>query len=210
MVPIVEPEILLDGEHGIDRTFEVAKKVWAEVFFYLAENNVLFEGILLKPSMVTPGAQCKHRATPEKVAAYTLKLLRQRIPPAVPGIMVTILHSEDGCQVCCSWSPFSCRWLINDFFVQFLSGGQSEVEATLNLNAMNQAPNPWHVSFSYARALQNTCLKTWGGRPENVAAAQEALLIRAKANSLAQLGKYTPEGESEEAKKELFVKGYSY
>lgn len=94
--------------------------------------------------------------------------------------------------------------------VQFLSGGQSEVEATLNLNAMNQSPNPWHVSFSYARALQNTCLKTWGGLPENVQAAQEALLIRAKANSLAQLGKYTAEGESEEAKKGMFVKGYSY
>ncbi|KAK4745016.1 hypothetical protein SAY87_011328 [Trapa incisa] len=179
LVPIVEPEILLDGEHGIDRTFEVAQKVWAEVFFYLAENNVLFEGILLKPSMVTPGAECSDRATPEQVASYTLKLLKTRIPPAVPGIM-------------------------------FLSGGQSEVEATLNLNAMNQAPNPWHVSFSYARALQNTCLKTWGGRPENVKAAQDALLLRAKANSLAQLGKYTGEGESEEAKKGMFVKGYVY
>lgn len=88
MVPIVEPEILLDGEHGIDRTFEVALKVWAEVFFYLAENNVLFEGILLKPSMVTPGAECKERATPQQVADYTLKLLKRRIPPAVPGIMV--------------------------------------------------------------------------------------------------------------------------
>ncbi|CAN4078781.1 unnamed protein product [Withania somnifera] len=160
-------------------TFEVAKQVWAEVFFYLAENNVMFEGILLKPSMVTPGAECKERATPEQVADYTLKLLRQRIPSAVPGIM-------------------------------FLSGGQSEVEATLNLNAMNQAPNPWHVSFSYARALQNTCLTTWGGRPENVKAAQDALLVRAKANSLAQLGKYTGEGESEEAKKGMFVKGYTY
>ncbi|KAL0334672.1 UNVERIFIED_CONTAM: Fructose-bisphosphate aldolase 2, chloroplastic [Sesamum radiatum] len=179
LVPIVEPEILLDGEHSIDRTFEVAQKVWAEVFFYLAENNVTFEGILLKPSMVTPGAESKDKATPEQVADYTLKLLRRRIPPAVPGIM-------------------------------FLSGGQSEVEATLNLNAMNQAPNPWHVSFSYARALQNTCLKTWGGLPENVKAAQETLLIRAKANSLAQLGKYTAEGESEEAKKGMFVKGYSY
>uniref|UniRef100_A0A2N9FNY3 Fructose-bisphosphate aldolase n=1 Tax=Fagus sylvatica TaxID=28930 RepID=A0A2N9FNY3_FAGSY len=146
LVPIVEPEILLDGEHGIDRTFEVAQKVWAEVFFYLAENNVLFEGILLKPSMVTPGAECKERATPQK----------------------------------------------------FLSGGQSEVEATLNLNAMNQSTNPWHVSFSYARALQNTCLKTWGGRPENIKAAQEALLIRAKANSLAQLGKYTDDDDDEE------------
>ncbi|RIV37293.1 fructose-bisphosphate aldolase class I, partial [Flagellimonas lutimaris] len=79
-----EPEILLDGEHGIDRTFEVALKVWAEVFFYLAENNVLFEGILLKPSMVTPGAECKDRATPEQVSDYTLKLLKRRIPPAVP------------------------------------------------------------------------------------------------------------------------------
>ncbi|KAL2490654.1 putative fructose-bisphosphate aldolase 1 [Abeliophyllum distichum] len=156
LVPIVEPEILFDGEHGIDRTFEVAQKVWAEVFFYLAENNVMFE-----------------------VAEYTLNLLKRRIPPSVLGIM-------------------------------FLSGGQSEVEATLNLNAMNQAPNPWHVSFSYARALQNTCLKTWGGRPENVKATQDALLVRAKANSLAQLGKYTGEGESDEAKKGMFVKGYVY
>ena len=88
-MPIVEPEVLLDGTHGIDTTFEVAKKVWAEVFFYLAENNVLFEGILLKPSMVTPGAECPERATPEQVAGYTLKLLNQRVPPAVPGIMVS-------------------------------------------------------------------------------------------------------------------------
>ncbi|CAL0329269.1 unnamed protein product [Lupinus luteus] len=179
LVPIVEPEILLDGEHSIERTFEVAQQVWAEVFFYLAENNVLFEGILLKPSMVTPGAESKDKASPQKVADYTLKLLHRRVPSAVPGIM-------------------------------FLSGGQSEVEATLNLNAMNQSPNPWHVSFSYARALQNTTLKTWGGLPENVKAAQDALLFRAKSNSLAQLGKYTGEGESDEAKKELFVKGYSY
>ncbi|VVB08521.1 unnamed protein product [Arabis nemorensis] len=176
---ISQPEILLDGEHGIDRTYEVAEKVWSEVFFYLAQNNVMFEGILLKPSMVTPGAESKDRATPEQVASYTLKLLRNRVPPAVPGIM-------------------------------FLSGGQSELEATLNLNAMNQGPNPWHVSFSYARALQNTCLKTWGGREENVKAAQETLLTRAKANSLAQLGKYTGEGESEEAKEGMFVKGYTY
>ena len=96
------------------------------------------------------------------------------------------------------------------FILQFLSGGQSEVEATLNLHAMNQSPNPWHVSFSYARALQNTVLKTWQGRPENVEAAQKSLLVRAKANSLAQLGKYSAEGESEEAKKGMFVKGYTY
>lgn len=94
MVPIVEPEIVLAGEHGIDRAFEVGQKVWAEVFFYLAQNNVLLEGILLKPSMVTPGSGYKERATPEQVAEYTLKLLRQRVPPAVPGIMVYILKPQ--------------------------------------------------------------------------------------------------------------------
>lgn len=179
LVPIVEPEILLDGDHGIDRTLAVAEKVWNEVFYYLAKNNVIYEGILLKPSMVTPGAECKDKKSPEVVGEYTLKLLRRRVPPAVPGIM-------------------------------FLSGGQSEVEATLNLNAMNQSPNPWHVSFSYARALQNSVLKSWQGQPENVKAAQTALLIRAKANSLAQFGKYSAEGENEEAKKGMFVAGYTY
>ncbi|CAM6082476.1 unnamed protein product [Calypogeia fissa] len=179
LVPIVEPEVLLDGAHDIDTTLAVAEKVWSRVFYFLAQNNVLLEGILLKPSMVTPGAECKERATPEKVAEYTLTLLKRRVPPSVPGIM-------------------------------FLSGGQSEVEATLNLNAMNQSPNPWHVSFSYARALQNSVLKTWKGQPENVEAAQKALLIRAKANSLAQLGKYSAEGEAEEAKKGMFVEGYTY
>lgn len=94
--------------------------------------------------------------------------------------------------------------------LQFLSGGQSEVEATLNLNAMNQNPNPWHVSFSYARALQNSVLKTWKGLPENVEAAQRALLVRAKANSLAQLGRYSADGENKEANKGMFEKGYTY
>lgn len=89
LVPIVEPEILLDGEHGIDRTAAVAEKVWNEVFYFLAKNNVMYGGILLKPSMVTPGAECKERASPEKVADYTLKLLKRRVPPSVPGIMVS-------------------------------------------------------------------------------------------------------------------------
>ena len=93
-------------------------------------------------AQVTPGADCKKRESPEVVADYTLKLLKRRVPPAVPGIM-------------------------------FLSGGQSELEATLNLNAMNQKPNPWHVSFSYARALQNSVLKTWQGEEKNIPAAQE-------------------------------------
>jgi fructose-bisphosphate aldolase class I len=179
LVPIVEPEILLDGEHDIERTFEVAQAVWAETFKYLADQKVLFEGILLKPSMVTPGAESSKRASPDEVADYTLKLLRRRVPPAVPGAM-------------------------------FLSGGQSELEATLNLNAMNQAENPWHVSFSYARALQNSCLKTWQGEDANVKAAQDALLKRAKANSMAQLGKYDSSIEDASADQRTFEKGYVY
>lgn len=150
LVPIVEPEILLDGDHCIDRTLEVAEATWAATFKYLADFGVAFEGILLKPSMVTPGAEHSKKATPEEVAAYTLGLLKRRVPPAVPGIM-------------------------------FLSGGQSELEASLNLNAMNKSPNPWHVSFSYARALQNTVLKTWLGQAANRKAAQDALIVRAKA-----------------------------
>jgi len=179
LVPIVEPEILLDGEHDIDTTYAVASKVWNQVFRYMADNGVLYEGILLKPSMVTPGADCPTRNTPEEVSSYTLKMLKNRVPPAVPGIM-------------------------------FLSGGQSEMEATLNLNAMNQEPNPWHVSFSYARALQNTVLKTWLGSDDNAVAAQAKLIGRAKANSMAQLGKYDASGEDESAMEGMYVKNYVY
>jgi len=179
LVPIVEPEILLDGEHDIDRTLEVASKTWAQTFKFLADQDVLFEGILLKPSMVTPGADSGIKCSPETVADYTLKMLNRRVPPAVPGIM-------------------------------FLSGGQSELESTLNLNAMNQTPNPWHVSFSYARALQNTVLKTWQGDEANVDAAQTALIGRAKANSMAQLGKYSADGESASAGEGMYEKGYTY
>jgi len=179
LVPIVEPEVMLDGEHDIDRTLEVAEAIWAQTFKYMADNKVMFEGILLKPSMVTPGADATKREKPEVVADYTLKLLRRRVPPAVPGIM-------------------------------FLSGGQSELEATLNLNAMNQKPNPWHVSFSYARALQNSVLKTWKGQPENKKAGQDALLKRAKANSDAQKGQYDPSTESKEASESTYEKGYVY
>ena len=182
LVPIVEPEILLDGEHGIDRTLEVAEAVWAETFKYLADNHVLFEGILLKPSMITPGAECAKRSTPDEVAKYTLTMLRRRVPPAVPGIMFLSGAQRSWWCGCCSAcqpqhasSAFCC------------AGGQSELEATLNLNAMNLSPNPWHVSFSYARALQNSVLKTWKGEEGNVQAAQQALLKRAKANSDAQV-----------------------
>ena len=178
LVPIVEPEILLDGDHDIDRTLAVAEKTWAATFKYLADFGVMFEGILLKPSMVTPGADNKKKESPERVAEYTLKMLKRRVPPAVPGIM-------------------------------FLSGGQSELEASLNLNAMNKSPNPWHVSFSYARALQNTVLKTWQGQEKNKKAAQEALLRRAKANSDAQLGKFVPSEEDKKAIESTYQKNYS-
>jgi fructose-bisphosphate aldolase class I len=179
LVPIIEPEVLLDGDQDIDRCLEVQEAVWAETFKYCADNKVLLEGALLKPAMVTPGAECKKRSTPEEVAKYTLKMLRRRVPPAVPGIM-------------------------------FLSGGQSELEATLNLNAMNQSPNPWHVSFSYARALQNTVLKTWQGQDANIPAAHAALLKRARANSMAQMGKYDPKDEDKSAAEGMYEKGYKY
>jgi len=179
LVPIVEPEVLLDGDHDIDRTLEVAEAIWAETFKYMADNKVMFEGILLKPSMVTPGAECKKRASADEVATYTLNLLKRRVPPAVPGIM-------------------------------FLSGGQSELEASQNLNAMNQTPNPWHVSFSYARALQNSVLKTWQGEDKNIEAAQKALLKRAHANSMAQLGKYDESTEDSSAAESTYEAGYVY
>jgi hypothetical protein len=102
-VPIVEPEVLLDGDHDIDRTLEVAEAVWAETFKYLADNKVLFEGILLKPAMVTPGADHKKKSTPEEVADYTLKLLKRRVPPAVPGQLLRL-------STCCAAAvtPLGC------------------------------------------------------------------------------------------------------
>merc|ERR1719240_1745746 len=181
LVPIIEPEILLDGEHDIDETLQTFEEVWSAVFKACADFGVMLEGVLLKPSMVTPGAQSGSTADPETVAAYTLGALKRVVPPAVPGIM-------------------------------FLSGGQSEIEATLNLNAMNQSPNPWHISFSYARALQNTTLKTWAGKDENKVLAQAKLIQRAGANSKAQLGKYDPATADEDASaaEGMYVKDYSY
>nr|KJB61142.1 hypothetical protein B456_009G342900 [Gossypium raimondii] len=115
LVPIVEPEILLDGDHPIERTLEVAEKVWAEVFYYLAENNVIFEGILLKPSMVTPGAEHKERANPETIAKYTLTMLKRRVPPAVPGIMVPKNPFSHLASICLMFSD-----LVFYFFLLFL------------------------------------------------------------------------------------------
>jgi fructose-bisphosphate aldolase class I len=181
LVPIIEPEILLDGEHDIDECLATFEETWSEVFKACQDFGVMLEAVFLKPSMVTPGAQSGKKSDPETIASYTVGALKRVVPPAVPGIM-------------------------------FLSGGQSEIEATLNLNAMNQSPNPWHISFSYARALQNTTLKTWAGKDENAVAAQSKLFQRASANSKAQLGKYDPATADEDATaaEGMYVKNYAY
>jgi fructose-bisphosphate aldolase class I len=181
LVPIIEPEVLSDGDHSLEVCAAVAQRVWEETIKALHDQLVLFEGILLKPSMVTPGAEYKGpKATPEEIAAATVRVLQRTIPPAVPG-------------------------------VTFLSGGQSEEEASRNLNAMNQLASktriPWTLSFSYGRALQASTIKAWEGKKENLAKAQEVFLHRAKANSLAQLGKYEGEASIGES---LYVKDYKY
>lgn len=144
LVPIVEPEILTDGDHSIDVCAEVSERVFRKVVQALHEQKLLLEGLLLKPNMVTPGATCEDKKTAQEIAWYTVRTLSRTIPPAVPGIT-------------------------------FLSGGQSEEEATLNLNEMNKLDarlRPFSLTFSYGRALQASTLKAWGGKPENVKAAQ--------------------------------------
>jgi fructose-bisphosphate aldolase class I len=178
LVPIVEPEILTDGAHTIQHCAKVTEQVLAAVFKALSDHHVLLEGALLKPNMVTQGAQCPHKATPEEVAFYTVRTLRRTVPPALVGVM-------------------------------FLSGGQSEEDASLNLNAMNamKEPHPWILSFSYGRALQASVLAAWKGKTENIDAAKNALMERAKANGEAQLGKYKGGVASAGS---LYEKGYVY
>ncbi|HHC71606.1 MAG TPA: fructose-bisphosphate aldolase class I [Thiotrichales bacterium] len=165
-VPIVEPEVLIDGDHSIERAFEVIQAVQHAVYHALHRHGVILEYTLLKPSMVTPGKQHPNRATPEEVAEYTVRALRRTVPAAVPS-------------------------------VNFLSGGQTPEEATANLNAMNALfpGQPWELSFSYARALQQPAMAAWGGRPENVEAARHALLKRARLNGAARRGEYRPDME---------------
>jgi len=186
LCPIVEPEVMIDGEHDIETAARISERVYSYVIRALHDNGVLLEGALLKPNMVTPGAESGKTATPQDVAFYTIRTLRRTIPAAMPGIM-------------------------------FLSGGQTEEEASMELNAMNIAgnapfpsPNPWRLSFSYGRALQASCLDAWLGKEENVKKAQQALLVRCKANSEAQLGKYAGGHGDGAGAKSLYVKGYTY
>lgn len=168
IVPIVEPEVLMDGTHTIERCEEVTGKVLQAVFDALSEQGVSLEGMLLKPNMVVPGAASPRQVSVEQVAVATLRCLRRQVPPAVPGIV-------------------------------FLSGGQSDVLATQHLNAINQieGSQPWTLTYSYGRALQDAALATWGGKPENLAAAEQAFHHRARCNSLAAVGAYTEAEEKQ-------------
>ncbi|MEW5422428.1 class I fructose-bisphosphate aldolase [Amorphus sp. 3PC139-8] len=168
IVPIVEPEVLMDGpeaSHTIERCFDVTKWTLNSVFDELYYANVSLEGMILKPNMVIAGQKCPTQAPAEQVAEMTLTCLKQCVPSAVPGIA-------------------------------FLSGGQSDEDATKHLSLMNaQGGLPWKLTFSYGRALQQAALKVWGGKTENVAAAQRAFTHRAKMNSLAALGTWSDAAE---------------
>ncbi len=158
LTPIVEPEVLMDGKHTIERCEEVTLATLDAVFSRLREHRVVLEGILLKPNMVLPGKDCPQQAGPEEVAEATIRTFRAVVPAAVGGIV-------------------------------FLSGGQSPEEATANLAALNRAgPQPWELSFSFGRALQQPVLAAWKGKPENVPQAQQAFAKRARLNSLARRG----------------------
>lgn len=182
LVPIVEPEVLQDGNHSLERCQKVTELALAYVYKALADHHVYLEGSLLKPNMVTPGEKCPQRATPQQIAQATVTALQRGVPAAVPGIV-------------------------------FLSGGQSEIDATINLNAINQynqGKKPWALSFSYGRALQASVLKAWQGKDENISAAQKVFLHRAQANGLATLGKYEGEEKTGSAAASLFVEKHSY
>jgi fructose-bisphosphate aldolase, class I len=169
IVPIVEPEVLMDGDHDADRCYLVTEWVLKTVFEQLYYQKVALEGMVLKPNMAVAGKKSKKRAGVDEVAEKTVKLLKACVPAAVPGIA-------------------------------FLSGGQSDQEATAHLDAMNRlGPFPWRLSFSYGRALQAAPQKTWAGKSENVAAAQRAFAHRAAMNSLATLGQWKQDLEKKAA-----------
>ncbi len=169
IVPIVEPEVLMDGSHDIATCAQVTEWVLKEVYQQLYYQRVALEGTVLKPNMIVPGKKSGKPASVEQVAEETLRVLKRCVPPAVPGIA-------------------------------FLSGGQSDEEATAHLDAMNRIGGfPWKLTFSYGRALQAAAIKTWGGKPENVGAAQRAFLHRARMNGLAATGAWNRDEEKKAA-----------
>jgi fructose-bisphosphate aldolase class I len=160
IVPIVEPEVLMDGDHTLARCEEVTDATLEAVFDALFSHRVRLEGMVLKPNMVIAGKKCPTQATAQQVAEATVRCLKRRVPSAVPGIA-------------------------------FLSGGQSEADATLHLSLMNRTGGlPWQLSFSYGRALQQSTLDAWQGKSANVAAAQRVFLKRARLNGMARDGRY--------------------
>jgi len=165
IVPMVEPEVLMDGEHDIDTAYEITEVTLRSLFGALYEHNVMLEGTILKASMVVSGKDCPEQASVEEVAEMTLRCLKSAVPASLPGIV-------------------------------FLSGGQSDDDATSHLDAMNRlGAMPWPLSFSYGRAMQSAALKTWSKNlTGNIAAAQQTVYGRAKANGLAALGKWTKGG----------------
>ena len=166
LVPIVEPEVLMDGDHTIQKCEEVTTRVLAVVFAKLQEKGVDLEGMLLKPNMVLPGKDCPEKVDASQAAEATILTLKNSVPTSVPGIV-------------------------------FLSGGQTPEQATMYLNEMNKVVGlPWQLSFSFGRALQEPVLTTWNGKPENVEAAQKAFDKRARLNSSARHGMYSPEMEN--------------
>jgi fructose-bisphosphate aldolase class I len=167
IVPIVEPEILMDGSHTVEDSFVVTEEVLHSVFYELYGQNVLLEGMVLKPNMVLSGYKCSEQASVDDVAEMTVTVLKRCVPSAVPGIA-------------------------------FLSGGQSNEDATAHLNSMNRIlgnSSPWNLTYSYGRALQASALDTWSGKEENVPAAQDAFYKRAKLNSLATKADYSEDME---------------
>jgi fructose-bisphosphate aldolase class I len=169
IVPIVEPEVLMDGEHDAERCYTVTELLLKITFEQLYFQKVALEGMVLKPNMVIAGKKAKNRASVEEVAEKTVKVLKACVPAAVPGIA-------------------------------FLSGGQSDEEATAHLDAMNRIGNlPWKLTFSYGRALQAAPQKAWSGKTENVAAAQRAFTHRAMMNSLAAKGQWKQDLEKKAA-----------
>jgi fructose-bisphosphate aldolase class I len=166
LVPIVEPEVLMDGDHTIETSYRVTAHALNAVFTELHDQRVDFEGMLLKPNMVLSGYEAAEQASADEVAEQTLRAFKRNVPAAVPGIV-------------------------------FLSGGQSDEDATAHLNAMNaRGPHPWQLSFSYGRALQAPALKAWVGDVAKVEDAQKAFYRRAKFNSAARSGSYAPEMET--------------
>jgi fructose-bisphosphate aldolase class I len=169
IVPIVEPEVLMDGDHDIDRCYEVTQRVLNKTFQELRVQRVALEGMILKPNMAISGKKCAKQASVEEVAEKTIRLLKACVPAAVPGIA-------------------------------FLSGGQSDEDATAHLNAMNAIGGlPWRLTFSYGRALQAAPQKAWSGKAENTAAGQRAFTHRARMNSLATAGEWQPGLEQKKA-----------